>query len=81
MLKKFLKRLSSERPYVGYQPMLSSGFYVCDGCRGMSHLSVNEVIHNPDCPHYPSEGNRKLEKKLKSEGLFKGSKWDQERNA
>lgn len=65
-----------KKPYVGYRPMYSSGMYVCNGCSGMNHLSVNDVVHLPDCPHYPSEGNRKLEEGLKAQGLFKDSKWD-----
>jgi hypothetical protein len=65
-----------KKPYVGYRPMCSSGMYVCHGCNGLGNTSVNDVVHLPDCPHYPSEGNRNLEERLKAQGLFKGSKWD-----
>ena len=66
-------RQKPQKPYIGYQPWVSSGFYQCRGCFGSGYVSRSDVIHSLDCPHYPSEGNRKLEERLKNQDRFRGS--------
>lgn len=67
----------AEKPLVSYKSICSSGMWVCEGCHGMnSGDSESCVIHNPDCPHYPTKANLELEERLKEQGLFVGSKWD-----
>lgn len=68
----------AEKPLIQYHPIASSHMYICHGCNGMAHISESEVIHLPECLHYPSDGNYKLEERLKTQGLFKGSLWDLE---
>lgn len=76
-LRRFLRSIFKDLPNIEYRPILSSsGLYLCHGCHGMNDKSAKKIIHLPSCPHYPSRGNRELEKRLKAQGLFSGSKWD-----
>lgn len=64
-IRGWLKQDAKQLPVIAYKPMFSSGMYVCDGCGGLGNLPGN-IAHLRECPHYPSEGNRRIDKALKT---------------